>query len=262
MTHLVRRSLSGSLGRRPSGARWLAASVALLAASAFAAPTRGPSPGESELDRASAQLTGSARLAGSAQLAGSADTTVPTLDSLLARFARVRGLSARFREEKRIALLRNPLVNEGFVYYEPGRLARHTERPERSVVVLQDGRLVIIDAKGHSRSLDVNSSPVLAAFVRSFLDVLRGDRAALERTFALEFTAQAEHWTLTLTPRSEALKKLITRMSLRGNQLELETLRIDEGTGDHSETQFSSVRLDRTFSTQERAKYFPKASGR
>ncbi len=52
-----------------------------------------------------------------------------TLDQLLARFAGMSGLSAKFREEKRMALLAAPLVNEGILYFAPkGRLAAHPQK--------------------------------------------------------------------------------------------------------------------------------------
>ena len=57
----------------------------------------------------------------------------PTLESVLAGFARVEALSAHFKEEKRMALLTVPLVSEGDLYYQkPRSLARHTRSPSAS----------------------------------------------------------------------------------------------------------------------------------
>ena len=70
-----------------------------------------------------------------------------TLDQLLARFAGMSGLSARFREEKRMALLAAPLVNEGTLYFAPkGRLARHITTPAPATVLIDEGSLRYADA--------------------------------------------------------------------------------------------------------------------
>ena len=64
-----------------------------------------------------------------------AEVTI-TRAELLERFRKVPGLYARFREEKRMALLAQPLVNEGTLHFHRGKLARHTKRPVKSSVVM------------------------------------------------------------------------------------------------------------------------------
>ena len=58
------------------------------------------------------------------------------LDALLARLAKVEGLSAQFQEEKRMSLVAVPLKSEGTLYYQkPRSLARHTLKPSKSTVL-------------------------------------------------------------------------------------------------------------------------------
>jgi len=53
-----------------------------------------------------------------------ADARGDELAALLARFAKAPGIYARFREEKHLAMLQVPLVNEGTIHFTPpGRLA-------------------------------------------------------------------------------------------------------------------------------------------
>src|SRR5512139_2532539 len=104
--------------------------------------------------------------------------------------AQVPGLSARFREEKQIALLAAPLVNEGMLYFAPpGRLVRHTERPAPSTLLLDGGRLTVGEGN-RVRTLEVAESPAVAVFVEGFVHLLSGDRARLEADFALTFEAE------------------------------------------------------------------------
>ena len=59
-----------------------------------------------------------------------------TLETLLARFSKIPGLSAKFREEKHMTLLARPLVNEGTLHFAPPhRVARHVTKPSLSSVL-------------------------------------------------------------------------------------------------------------------------------
>ena len=61
---------------------------------------------------------------------------------LLRAFAEMSGFEAKFREEKTIALLAAPLVNEGTVHFDrSGLFARHVIKPERSSLLIEDGVL-------------------------------------------------------------------------------------------------------------------------
>ena len=124
----------------------------------------------------------------SAQAApAAARTNDDELTTLLARFAKSPGIFARFREEKHIAMLQAPLVNEGTIHFAPpGRLARHTTRPIASTLLIADNHVQFSDGT-NGDSVDLGTNPVARAFVESFVMLLAGDRAGLERYFTLRF---------------------------------------------------------------------------
>lgn len=141
-----------------------------------------------------------------------------TMDALLARFHGLVGLSARFHEEKHIALLAQPLVSDGTVHYAPpDKIARHTLTPSPASVVLDGATLRFGDGTSE-RAIDTGASPVVRAFVDSFRAVLAGDRAALERSFVLDFHAlggAGPKWELGLVPRDAPLARIIREIPLR-----------------------------------------------
>ena len=109
------------------------------------------------------------------------------LHKLLARFSSIPGLSAHFREEKHIALLIKPIVSQGAVYFAaPKRFARHVDRPEKSQLVIDKSLLRVVDASG-TRSISLESQPILRIIVSTFVQVLSGDRQALERSYRVAF---------------------------------------------------------------------------
>src|SRR6185369_5057370 len=130
------------------------------------------------------------------------------MTALLARFAKAPGIFARYKEEKHIALLQAPLVNEGTIHFAPpGRLARHTTKPIASSLVVDDKKVTFGGAEG-SESMDLGTNPVARAFVDSFVMLLAGNRAGLERYFTIKFAAvhgpkaAPDGWHLVLIPRT------------------------------------------------------------
>jgi hypothetical protein len=183
-----------------------------------------------------------------------------TLDELLARFRSIPGLFARYREDKRIALLAEPIVSEGTVHYAPPRrMARHTRTPSPSHVVLDAEALRFSDGTA-TRQIDVGASPVVRALAESFLDVLAGDRAGLERSFVVDFHAgsanRATSWRLALVPRTPALLAVLTEIDFDGDGLVVSRMRIREASGDEGVTTFSDVDVAHRYSPEEAARTF------
>jgi hypothetical protein len=234
--------------------RWLHATAFALAAVALSTGAGQPRP---------------AFAAGTAASGNGAPADGPvTIDNLLARFRGIVGLSARFHEEKHIAMLAQPLVSEGTVHYAPpGKLARHTLTPSASSVVLDGTTLRFGDATSE-RSIDTGTSPVVRAFVDSFLAVLAGDRAALERSFVLDFhtpgagsqPAGGQRWELGLTPRDASLAHIIREIRFTGDGLVLSQMRIREATGDEGITTFSDVDTAHRYSPAEADRVFRLAA--
>lgn len=183
-----------------------------------------------------------------------------TIDALLARFASLPGLEARFREEKRIALLAVPLTSEGRIYFAPpGRLLRRVTSPEPSAALIADGHLTMRQGDRTER-LAIGDNPVLRGFVDSFRAVLAGDRAALDRFYEARLEPRPEEgdsgWQLTLRPRAGDLQRFLREITMRGNGTTIREMRMLEVSGDETRTEFSEVRTDRRWTDAERARTF------
>jgi len=186
----------------------------------------------------------------------SAQDSAPSLDALLQRFAAMPGMSARFREEKRIALLAVPVRSEGVIYFTPpGKLMRTVTSPSPSYALLEGGRLTFA-ADGERQVVELGESPVLAGFVESFRYVLAGDRAALERTYRVDYERDGAEWSLTLKPRNEALARFLQEMVLKGEGFAVKTMKMVEVSGDTTTTELFDVNPRRSFSDAETRRLF------
>jgi len=179
------------------------------------------------------------------------------VDALLAGLAKAPGLHARFKEVKHITLLQQPLVSEGSIYFAPpARFARRTEKPIPSTLIVDGNQLSFGDADGHE-SLNLGANPVAKLFADSFVMLLSGNRAGLERIFKMDLgPAPGGAWRLVLTPRVAPMDKMIKKLELRGRGLNLEELDVHETSGDWTETAFTDVDLKRRYSAAEQARIF------
>jgi len=182
------------------------------------------------------------------------------IDALLAGLSKAPGLYAHFREEKHITLLQAPLVSEGSIYFAPpSRFARHTEKPIKSVMIIDGNQLQFGNADGQE-SMNLGTNPVARLFADAFVMLLSGNRAGLEKIFKMQLTPKtgsaAGDWKLVLTPRVAPMDKLIKDMELRGRGLNLNELDVREASGDWTRTSFTDVDLNRRYSAAEQAKFF------
>ena len=179
-----------------------------------------------------------------------------TIETLLAGFAAMPGLQAEFREEKSMALLAEPLINEGSLHFAGGKLARHVTKPVASSVLITDGLLEFGDSSG-KESIDLDANPVVRLFVDSFVHIFAGDRAALEQLYAIQFSPNEDGtWILVLRPRMSPIDKVIDRVILEGKDLAVAKMRILEIGGDETLTIFSKVDTAKKYSARELADVF------
>ena len=178
------------------------------------------------------------------------------LDELMDRFAASRGVRARFRETKHLALLVKPLETEGLLFFAPPNwLARYTTRPGVSSVVVRGDWVAFHDETGHQQ-LTLGSNNVARHFIDHLVTLLRGDLPGLRSRYIVAFRSEDTGWELTLEPRSEAVRGGVEwiRFDGRGDHLpRLETL---ETSGDRTVTIFGEVEPNRVFPPAELDRIF------
>jgi outer membrane lipoprotein carrier protein len=189
--------------------------------------------------------------------ATAAPVEVHSLDDLLARFAKIDGMRTRFREEKRIALLKKPLVSEGTIQFSrPGLLLRTAEKPERVSVLLDQSNLRMADPSG-THTIALAENPMVRSFVLTFVHVLSGDRAALEQQYALQFEeVPGAGWRLTLSPKAADLARIVKRAVIEGKGIDVARMTLEEGSGDSTVLTFHDTDLNVHYDAAERARIF------
>lgn len=183
-----------------------------------------------------------------------------TLDELLRQMAATPGVVAEFREVKQLAMLEAPLEARGTLYFmPPDRLARVTRLPAVTRLVLDGSRMRFEDATGGS-DVDLADNPVARHFADNLMAIWRGDRARLEKLYALEFRAEAARWELALAPRGAPLDRFIASIHLRGDGAELREMDLVERDGDRTRTLFVRSDVAHRFDAAEQRAIFGAAA--
>lgn len=195
-----------------------------------------------------------------ALIAPAAATKDPvTLETLMQGMASTPGVIAEFHEVKELALLSQPLETHGHLYFiPPDRLARTTESPGRTRLVIAGGHLEFRDEAGYDR-IELGSNPMVRQFVDNFIVLWSGDLVELRRRYKIDFAARARRWELVLTPRLAPVRDLIRSITLRGRGRALEEMSMVETDGDLTHTTFVKIEVGHRFSQVELERYFSTA---
>jgi hypothetical protein len=182
------------------------------------------------------------------------------LEALLADFAAIPGLKARFREERHLALLKQPLVSSGTLYLAPpDGMLRRVDDPVASAVLVEGSQLVFSNS-GNRRTLDLDRNPAVRVYIDTFRLLLAGDAEALRKIYQIEFEAgedAAEQvWLIRLRPRHSPLAGAIASVEVAGQGRTVDEFRLNKVNGDKTVARFSEVDTSRRFGDGELAEMF------
>jgi hypothetical protein len=156
------------------------------------------------------------------------------LDEVMRSLAQRRHGEADFVEQHFLALLKHPVESSGELIYDaPDRLEKRTLAPRPESLILEGDVLTVAHGR-RSRVLDLKSLPQVLPYVDCLRATLAGDRTALERTFRLQFSGDAAHWTLLLIPLDAAVAKTVRQVRIEGTGNSLLEVEIRQADGDRS----------------------------
>ena len=158
----------------------------------------------------------------------------------------VRSFRARFKQEKTVYLLDEPLRSEGRILYaRPGRLRWDTERPRPSTLLIDEKGMRIYLPE--LRQLEVYEFPGKEA-LGAILPLFGQSVEELRRLYDVSLKAGGDPalHTLVLVPRAERMRRAVARIEvgIEKETLLPRSLRVDDPAGDHSLTVFEKVEPD------------------
>lgn len=163
------------------------------------------------------------------------------LAQLMLRLAQRTHGHARFVERQFIRILDRSIDSSGEIFYEaPDRLEKRTSHPQPETLILDRGTLSIQRGK-RSLVVSLRDYPAVAPFIDSVRAVLAGDLAALNRTYAPDFTAAGDRWRLVLVPRDAKAAAVVVKVSVLGVGDLIQSMEFERPGGDHSVMTISAL---------------------
>lgn len=175
---------------------------------------------------------------GLALLAGAAVAAPPTLaESLLAKLAKTPPVSTPFVQVSYRGVLDRPLVVSGTMkWLGADRMERDIEKPFTAVAKIGDGEVSVQRGQGEVHRMPIARAPQAGAMLAGFRALLGGDVNALQQEFTLAADGADAHWVVTLTPRTDALKRQLASIVIDGRNAEPRCLTVNDANGDTSIT--------------------------
>lgn len=156
------------------------------------------------------------------------------LATLMQDLAQHQGGRVRFVEKKYIALLEKPVLSSGeMTYTAPDRLEKRTLQPKPELLLLDRDTLTLERGK-QKFVLRLADQPEAQVFVDSIRGTLAGDRALLERSYALHLSGTRERWSLSLLPSDQRIAALVSRITVGGSRNLVDTIEYLQADGDRA----------------------------
>jgi outer membrane lipoprotein-sorting protein len=163
------------------------------------------------------------------------------IGQLMADLARHKGGKAKFVEKKFLAVLDKPLVATGeMTYTAPDRLEKRTLTPKPETMLL-DKDILTLEREKQKLTINLASQPEALAFIDSIRGTLAGNRAALERNYALYLAGTADKWTLTLLPSDQKIAAIVQRVTVSGSRGQVRQIEYLQADGDRSQLSIEPV---------------------
>ena len=151
-------------------------------------------------------------------------------------------LEGRFVQEKYLTALDASLQSSGTFSYQRGKVIRwQTLKPIKSEMLVtptsissnQDGQVLM--------QLDAQLNPAAILYNEIFFSVLTADWVKLSKYFKLSGNVDDGRWNVKLMPVDNELKKVVSRVDLKGEALIHEII-LYESNGDQTTIHFENLR--------------------
>ncbi len=154
-------------------------------------------------------------------------------------------LAANFREERHVAMLREPVVNEGRVWLTiPDKIKREIDGQNPSTTVINGKNMFIYYPKFKQvEEYDLEKRPMVRDSIQALTAGL--DFRRVTEFYQVEASKEADGYQITLTPKTAQVKRLIKTAQIKiGPDLTPEAATVQLAKGGTVSVSYSNVRRE------------------
>ncbi len=157
------------------------------------------------------------------------------LPGLMIALADKKEKLARFKEEKFLDILDEPLKSEGTLHYlAPDYMEKITTKPEMERLVVKKEVVSIFDKHDESQTFSLDDYPALKELINGIRFTLLGNLTALKKYYELNFKGNCNQWNLKLTPLKVSVFGVLDRIIILGKNDNVEKITWIEVSGDYT----------------------------
>ncbi|MEO8855929.1 MAG: LolA-related protein [Burkholderiaceae bacterium] len=154
--------------------------------------------------------------------------------ALIAALGQPAPAHTAFAEARFLQVLQTPLVVSGELSWLGGdQLQRRVDQPQRETATIADGEVTQQREGKSARHFSLKRAPQLQVLLDSFVALLSGDAARLDKSFEITQGGNADGaWTLTLVPRDARVAKTVASIRIDGVGNQSRCMHMQEADGD------------------------------
>ena len=181
-----------------------------------------------------------------------------TVESICKKLSENPNTVGDFTQIKNIKSNGRQLKSSGkFIISDMG-IVWETKKPFGSCVIFTEDKMIQVSNRGKVSVLEGKDNLMFENISQTMIAVFSGDDKALDKNFIVNFSSDNNNWTLELTPRDETIKSVMEKLTLKGkadNEISLDSLEMNESTGNSIKYNFSNQSYPKELSEDEK-KYF------
>ena len=185
-----------------------------------------------------------------AQFSKAAPLTQSDIDQLIQKLQTLHAsepsLQANFREERHLAMLKEPIINEGKIWFTlPDKIRREIGGKTPSTTVI-DGKKMSIYYPNYQQVeiYDLEKRPMLKDSLRALTAGL--NFREVTNFYQLEGSKEGNIYHITLTPKTVSVKKLVRSVDLTiDDNLNPQHVDVEDAKGQKISVTYTNVRRER-----------------
>lgn len=158
------------------------------------------------------------------------------------KLSTVNNLKAKFKQSRHMKILIDPLVSEGYCYFEkPDKLRWELNKPYQSILIYNANAVAKFDVKdGQVIKLNPGTEDLMREILKQIISWMQGDFSKVSEIYELKIF-KSNIYKLVLMPKSKELMKSIQsiEMVFKKDLKNISTVKINESQEDFIKIEFS-----------------------
>jgi hypothetical protein len=175
-------------------------------------------------------------------LPGALASSDEPLDKIRLNLLKHPSVVGEFKQVREIKDLKLKLNSTGtFTFKVPLELNWIQIKPFAMTILMTPDKIIQKNSDSSTMEMTKQSQPVVFIFSSSFLSIFSGDIENIKKSFTYQIDFKRNDWTMSLVPKDELLKKVISMVKIEGQDF-VKKVEVTESTGNTTSIYFMNTR--------------------